>query len=736
MSDEELMVFADEPEDASSIDGETWNILIVDDDSNVHSATKYALKDMAILDHGLTFHDAYSAKEARDFLSRHNDMAVVLLDVVMETPNAGLDLISYIRQDLGLDDVRIILRTGEPNQAPEMAVIRDYDINDYKIKSEITQKNLYACLTSALRCYEQIKTIKEGKEVLNDVLAMGRTLLSCGNEGEFHDAVFSSALKLTNSPDGAMLVSRVNDQLEVTHASGLYSHDQGVLLESTKDPVIIKQVQRCINSKRNTITDDSFSLYLGSQTRGEHCCYIKGDKHRNEVTEGMMAVFSRNAIISGDNIFFVERLKNYAYNDALTGLPNRNALEQEITDLQAADPTNKQVLAIIDIDGFAELNAALGQAYGDQLLKVAAERLRNRFRTPCFLARISSDGFALLGPESHISAIDITQPFTNPFEIAGEQQIIGVTAAIAPLSEITPLSEKGATGGDAIKDTSIVLKQAKKNNRGHVVRFDRAIVDGARARLETLKKLREAFDLNELYLVFQPKLSLRSERIVGLEALLRWRTKTGEFISPAEFIPLAEQSGLIVRLGEWVLRNAVEQLIRLREKGYFDINMAVNLSVAQLQHPDVLSMLTRVMGEFDVPSSLIELEITESIAMGDIVGNISTLNRIKSMGFSLAMDDFGTGFSSLNYLQQMPIDCLKIDRAFVQTSNTKSGSEIVEMIIQLSQTLGLKVVAEGVEELEQANLLKGMNCDEVQGFYYAKPMPSNELFTWLESHQK
>lgn len=722
------MTFDDEPEEVSSANDSMWNILIVDDDKNVHTATKYALKDAAILDQKLHFYDAYSGAEAKEFLRGQPDIAVILLDVVMETPNAGLDLVAFIRKDLGLDDVRIVLRTGEPNQAPEMAVIRDYDINDYKLKSEVTQKNLYACLTAALRCYEQIKTIKEGKEALNSVLAMGRTLLSCANETEFHDIVFENAIKLGHQPEGTMLVVDENDVREVTHANGRFESHAGVLLESLDDEAVKAHVSRCMSTQRNAVTEDAFALYLGSETRGDRCCYIQGDKQRNEVTEGMMAVFARNCIISGDNIFFVERLKHHAYSDALTGLPNRNALENTITEMQVVAPSN-QVLAIIDIDGFAELNAALGQHYGDLLLQVAADRLKNRFRIPCFLARISSNTFALLGPETHITAESIITPFSDPFEIAGEPQLLGVTCVIAPLEDA------GATGGDVIKDASIVLKQAKKNHRGHVVQFDRTVVDGARQRLDTLKKLREAFDLDELFLVFQPKLSLQSTRVVGLEALLRWRTKQGEFISPVDFIPLAEQSGLIIRMGEWVLRNAVKQLMDLRKKGYKDIHMAVNLSVAQLQHPDILNMLTKVMGEFDVSAQYIELEITESIAMGDIVGNIATLNRIKSMGFKLAMDDFGTGFSSLNYLQQMPIDCLKIDRAFVQTSNSKSGSEIVEMIIQLSKTLGLKVVAEGVEELEQAELLKSLKCDEVQGFYFARPMPQKDLYAWLEQHQ-
>ena len=729
MSDDDLMVFADEPEFEVSANDAAWNILIVDDDENVHTSTKYSLKGTSILDQKLNLFDAYSAAEAKDFLREQPNVAVILLDVVMETPNAGLDLVAFIRQELGLDDVRIVLRTGEPNQAPEMAVIRDYDINDYKLKSEVTQKNLYACLTAALRCYEQIKTIKEGKEALNSVLAMGRTLLTCSNESAFHNVVFEHAQQLTHNPDGAMLVVGKDDHYEITHAKGTLAENEGLYLSASGNVDAKNSIARCLSAQRNLITESSIALYLGSITRGERCCYIEGDHQRNEVTQGMMAVFARNCIISGDNILFVERLKNHAYNDALTGLPNRNALEQTITELQEKLTEIPLVLAIIDIDGFAELNVLLGQSYGDLLLVVAAERLKNRFRAPCYLARISSNGFAVVGPEAYISAELLMAPFADPFEIAGEPQLLGVTAAIAPLTDV------GGAGSDVIKDASIILKQAKKSQRGHVVYFDKAIVEGAKSRLEMLKKLRGSFDKNELFLAFQPKLSLQSGRVVGFEALLRWRTRQGEFISPADFIPLAEQSGLIVRMGEWVLRSAIQTLVALRSRGYSDVHMAVNLSVAQLQHPDMLNMLTRVLSEFAIPSSMIELEITESIAMGDIVGNIAKLNRIKSMGFNLAMDDFGTGFSSLNYLQQMPIDCLKIDRAFVQTANTKRGSEIIEMIIQLAKTLGLKVVAEGVEKIEQAQLLKALKCDEVQGFYFAKPMAEKDLNVWLNDHE-
>ncbi len=730
--DNELMLFSEESKDIREEYDLYWDILIVDDDCDVHSATKYALKNTKILSRELTFHDAYSAEEAKKVLSENQHIALIMLDVVMETPNAGLDFIAFVRNELGLNDLRIILRTGEPNQAPEMAVIRDYDINDYQLKSEVTQKSLYVCLTSALRSYEQISTISSSKKALNDILEMGRFLLNCESEIELHDTIFKYVTSDANDVVDAFLVIEKNESLFVTHSSGNYLDKQGLELHVAIDESVVVQVDQCLNSESNIVLDDYCILYLGSSSRGHRCIFIsKLEKNNNIFSQDkdLLEIFSRSCIVSGDNIFFINKLKNHAYIDSLTRLPNRNAFKQRLFEVQNSCLDKNYIVAILDIDGFAEINVSLGQGYGDLILTITAGRLRNRFREPCFLARISSNAFAVIGPDTCVSESTIKAPFSNPFEVGGELQILSVTAAIAKLSDIS------GEGLDAIKDMGIVLKQAKSDSRGNIVQFDRSIVDDARSRLKTLKKLGFAFENNELFLVFQPKLNLIDESVVGMEALLRWRTSKGQYISPVEFIPLAEQSGLIVRLGEWVLRNAMKQLVDLKAMGYDHIHMAVNLSVAQLQHPEMLNMLSRALNEFDIPAGHIELEITESIAMGDMVNTMRILNCIKNMGFKLAMDDFGTGFSSLNYLQKMPIDCLKIDRAFVQTSNTKSGSEIVEMIIHLAKTLGLRVVAEGVEELEQANLLKSLSCDEVQGFYFAKPMPYPELHAWLGNHR-
>ena len=734
----DLLVFADEEKESPilkeemKVDTSYWRILIVDDDEDVHAATKFALKGMSILGRELKFYHAYSAKEAQDILASEKDIAVVFLDVVMESSNAGLDMVSVIRDELKIKNTRIILRTGEPNQAPGIAVVRDYDINDYKLKSEITQQSLYTCLTSALRSYQQICEIEEGRKGLDSVIQSTSNLMARRSGISFYKSIVAQvASLLAVEPVGFICGKELENQAEATiiSALGRYVSEEEKTLASLSFEHEKKLIEKSFSKKSNVVEDNIVVLYIGSPIRGEMCCLISSTARVPDIDKYLLELFSSNISICTDNITYVEKLKTQAYHDSLVDLPNRTALENVIDKHLAAEKDKDYALALVDIDNFAEINASLGQEYGDKILQVTADRLKNRFYSPCTVARISSDVFAVFGPPSYITNERIKQPFSDPFEIGGELQLLSVTVGVVPANEMQ------SSGSEVIKDASIVLKQAKKSHRGEVVIYHHSMIDQACSRLDMLKNLRTAFELDELFLVYQPKLCLKTLEVRGFEALLRWRNREGNFVSPADFIPLAEQSGLIIRMGEWVLRKALSELNELQNMGLSNVKMAVNLSVAQLQQQDIVETLKRVMSEFSLDTNYVELEITESIAMGDIVAIIEKLKMMKAMGFCLAIDDFGTGFSSLNYLQDMPLDCLKIDKSFVQTTESKRGREIVQMIVNLARALNLNVIAEGVETEEQAQLLRNLDCDEMQGFLYARPMPAVELHKWLQAHR-
>ncbi|MEO5934891.1 MAG: EAL domain-containing protein, partial [Duganella sp.] len=289
-------------------------------------------------------------------------------------------------------------------------------------------------------------------------------------------------------------------------------------------------------------------------------------------------------------------------------------------------------------------------------------------------------------------------------------------------------------GADALKDADIALKRAKTQQRAGHFYFSRSMGVEIRERVRMMHALRTAFGQNQLFVVYQPQIDLATRRPMGAEALLRWQTPDGKFISPDRFIPIAEYSGLIIDLGEWVMRTACRELVDLRKAGHDKFMMSINVSQVQFRHPHFLDMLRRALEDTQAPPQYIELEITESMAMEEPDMLIKMLGQIKQTGVSIAIDDFGTGFSSLSYLQRLQIDRLKIDRAFVtEITGSARGSSIAEMVIQLGRNLGLAVIAEGVEDERQAQILQALGCPLAQGFLFARPMTAAALDDWLSN---
>jgi EAL domain-containing protein (putative c-di-GMP-specific phosphodiesterase class I) len=258
----------------------------------------------------------------------------------------------------------------------------------------------------------------------------------------------------------------------------------------------------------------------------------------------------------------------------------------------------------------------------------------------------------------------------------------------------------------------------------------------ARERFKLLKGLRASFEARRLFVVYQPQMDLESGTVIGAEALLRWRNEEGKFVPPDLFIPLAEQSGLIISIGEFVLRSACHEAKRLRELGYTQFRVAVNISLAQFRHAQFIPTLQAALRDASIPGDALELEITESMAMEDVDMVLAVLADIRCTGATVAIDDFGTGFSSLSQLRQLQVERLKIDRAFVsEAQRSGAGSSIAAMVVNLGRTLGMRVLAEGIETEEQARLLRDLGCHEGQGWLYARPMPSDALEEWLRTQR-
>ncbi|MBR7798597.1 bifunctional diguanylate cyclase/phosphodiesterase [Undibacterium fentianense] len=743
-SDDALFFVEDDTNDAKTIPaselGECWNILIIDDDPDVHSATMFALHGIKIQHRPLHFLHAYSTAEARQILIHSQDIAVILLDVVMEKDDTGLQLVAYIRDTLGLADVRIILRTGQAGYAPEMDAIRDYDINDYKNKTELTQAKLFTAVTSAVRSYEQIKIISSSKQGLEVIIGASGLLMTTNNLNEFTQLLLEYVFEILGEAPPAFVCTANFTHTPSTHnvdfAPGLrviacsdhyetWREKPFVLVAEKLEQHLVQVAQF---EQRHLFETHHTVLYLSNLAGATLAIYIKKGLLDHPEKIRLLQTFSSNASVCLDNVMLNSKMHNLAFYDPLTGLNNRLQLLQNIHQTLNSVQKSDSTLALIDIDHFAETNDALGHQFGDYLLRAVGMRLSSHFADNCKIARIGNDIFALLGHEIIVSPGVILSLFSRPFFV--DQQRVQLTATLG----LVKFSDYELTAADALKDANIALKRAKLHQRSGYSYFTRDMGVEIRERVRMMHALRAAFEGERLFVVFQPQIHMQSGRATGAEVLLRWKTEDGSLIPPDKFIPIAEYSGLIVNIGEWVLRTACFELLQIQKIGLHDFRMAVNVSQAQFSHPNFLRSIERALSDTRVRPDCIELEITESMAMTDPEMLIATLDQIKALGVRVSIDDFGTGFSSLSHLQKLKVDKLKIDRAFVNeiVGHSDSGG-IAKMIVQLSQSLNLEVIAEGVENLEQAQALLSYGCEQAQGFYYAKPMPKQELLLWLQS---
>ncbi len=726
--DEELLTFFEEEDINVLRTVREWKVLIVDDDDDVHQATVLALSNTPILNRTIKFLHAYSAKQALECLQQEVDVAVILLDVVMEREDAGLKLVRTIREDLGLRDLRIILRTGQPGYAPEIDAIRDYDINDYKTKSELSRSGLYTTLTSSIRSYEQIHTLNVGRRGLDMIIQASGQMMTHQSMREFASGIISEISGLLRLDLDGLVCARERSssgQLTVIAASGRFAQYIDQPIDTIDDSIVMAALNQTLRERHNQFNEESSVLFFSGKSGNDLIAYLETGTPLDEMNLQLLEVFCTNIAINLDNVALFDQLHDHAYNDQLLHIPNRLAFMRAVGDTIAARKLSDTV-AVVDIDHFSHLNDALGHRYGDSLLKGVCQRLIENLPEDTIIARLAADTFGLLGANATITPGTLLPLFREPFVIDGAEQSLSATIGFARLSEVD------GNGSEAVKSANIALNLAKNTARGEGCYFTRNMEFETRARMRLLRELRSAFDRERLFVVYQPQFCLKDRTPIGVEALLRWRTDEGIFVAPDQFIPLAESSGLIVGLGKWVLRTACHDLQRLTKEGFRNLRMAVNVSVMQFRSPGFLDIVDNAISESGIDPRMLELEITESVAMLDANFMLATINRLKERNIAIAIDDFGTGFSSLSYLERLNVDRLKIDQSFIsQMMQTNSSLRIVETIVQLGHSLKLQVIAEGVEQSAQADLLTRLGCHEGQGYLFARPMAFRQLKTLL-----
>jgi diguanylate cyclase (GGDEF)-like protein/PAS domain S-box-containing protein len=425
-----------------------------------------------------------------------------------------------------------------------------------------------------------------------------------------------------------------------------------------------------------------------------------------------------------------ETIRHLAYHDGLTGLPNRTLFEDRLTVTLAQARRKRRLAAVmfLDLDRFKVVNDTVGHAMGDRLLQSVAERLKALVREGDTVARVGGDEFTLLLPEVGRveDAVDVAErileTLRDPWPVNGHEFHITTSIGIAMCPG------DGEDAESLMRNADTAMYRAKDRGRDNYKLYAPAMNSRIAERLALENSLRHALERDEFVVHYQPQVNLETGRIVGVEALVRWQHPERGLVSPVEFIPVAEETGLIVPLGAWVLRTACAQSKAWQDAGLPPMRMAVNLSARQFQRRDLLDTVAAALAETGLAPEYLQLEITEGAAMQDVDQTLAILRELREAGVQLSIDDFGTGHSSLSYLKRFPIDVVKIDQSFVQDLTLDpNDAAIASTIIVMAHNLGLKVIAEGVETAEQLAFLRERDCDEMQGFLFSRAAPAPEL---------
>ncbi|MFN7993010.1 MAG: EAL domain-containing protein [Bryobacteraceae bacterium] len=679
------------------------SILLVDDDPNNQD-----LLSRRLIRAGYAIELASNGYEALDILTRH-PVDLILLDSMMPGLS-GIELLKIVRRDHSPAQLPIIMVTavGESERVVEAL---NLGANDYipkpvdfpvalaRIKAQLDQK----------RAQEQLRESEERYALA----------ARASNDGLWDWDLQTSRIYF--SPRWKTMLGYAETEIgedPEEWLSRIHKDDQGA---------VRSELARC----RDTATSCEFAI--------EHRVERKDGSYRWMLSRGVVLRDS-----AGQTIRMAGSQSDITHNktfDPLTGLPNRNLfLEKLAVCLERFGQESQSTFAVmfLDLDRFQVVNDSLGHTAGDQLLLHVAQRLRAAVRTAPpgsrnplsdVIARLGGDEFAiLLDSVDNEGAVRIAQRILEcvnaPFEICGKEVFTTASIGIA-----TP--HRGyCSPAELLRDADTAMYKAKEQGRARFEVFDPEMRAAVVARMDIENDLRRALDNGEFELYYQPKVRLATDKIVGAEALLRWNHPTRGIVGPDEFIPIAEETGLIVPIGFWAIQEACVTARRWHSEFTVDppLEVSVNVSVRQFRDPDLVQRIGRILQETGLNPASLQLEITESVLMDDIDGVADSLRQLKSFGVGLKIDDFGTGYASLKSLNRLPFDVLKIDRSFVLNMCDDEGfGDTIKTILVLAENLGMEVVAEGIEKKEQLLRLRSLHCDYGQGFYFSPPVPSKKL---------
>ena len=722
--------------------------LIVEDDPDIAFVVKRALVRSA---KGTEVTHAECLADAREHLLGSAEVSCVLLDLGLPDSEGldGLIELMAIRPSVPI----IILTARDEDDLAIRAV--QLGAQDYIVKTSVDWEHFGRIIRYAIERKRTQDDLEERVRLASFSADVGVALIEGGPlQHALRRCTDAMVSRLHAALARIWVTSEDATVLELQASSGLYTHIDGA---HGRVPVGSFKIGKIAEEKRPTLTntvvgdprvhDQEWAVREGMVSFAGYPLVVEG------ATVGVMAMFARHTLsdtvlramgsVANQVAIGIDRKQGHdliahqAIHDSLTGLPNRSLLVDRLEHALARSDRHRSRVGVIflDLDRFKLVNDSLGHAAGDELLVAVADRLSESIRPGDTVARFGGDEFVIVSEEL-VSDYEVTvlgervsRAFAEPFRVAGRDLFVTPSLGVA-------VGRPGDVAGEVLRDADAAMYRAKDRGRARLELFDETMRHGASKRLETETALRQALDRDELCLVYQPVISLTTGRIIGAEALVRWEHPERGRISPAEFIPLAEETGLIVRIGDWVLRHALVQAQEWRQHcaGFSDLSISLNISARQLMVPELIDGVADAISASGIDPSAVHMEITETVLMEDVEFSIESLLGLRYLGVQLEVDDFGTGYSSLSYLRRLPADCLKIDGSFLAgEGRPESTLAVVRAIRVLAHALGLTCTAEGVETPEQLALVRQAGCDLVQGHLFGGALVAEAIEPLLRS---
>jgi EAL domain-containing protein (putative c-di-GMP-specific phosphodiesterase class I)/GGDEF domain-containing protein/FixJ family two-component response regulator len=723
--DDEAIQFLDEdePAPATSADQENfWLVAVIDDETAVFDATELALRGLKFDGRPIRLLQARSAAAGKALLAATPDIACVLLDVVMESDHAGLDLVRAIREELANDAIRIVLRTGQPGYAPPLDVIQRYDINDYKEKTELTQTLLWTSIACALRSYQQLRQLEHGRKGMRAVLDASARLMRRHDLQDFYRSALTELAAHLDEPVDGLLYVRPSGRGtgHIVGAAGRFRDHLGLSLDRLHDKTARQAIDLCLAEQTDGGGATDAAFHLGGPT-WDGVVYLAGRTTLDTVRRDLLQLLSRNIALGIENARLIDHVSGLAYIDSVTGLASRPRIEQTLRDMIARGLQPSAL--VVNIDGFSNYTTGLGDSFGHALLQAFAARLLALHPHPDRVGCLYRDVFCVV-LEDRADSATLQQALDATITIDEQKLRLGLRFGLsAPL-------EPDTAPADLIRQAEIAARSTAHSLRRGVPTFTVELEQAHRSRAFLAHDLRDALENGEVSLAYQPQVDAKTHGVIGAEALMRWQHPKRGPIPPSEFIEVAETSGLIGDVGRWVTRRACREMKPLIEAGLLG-RVMINLSPVQLRDPECMAELTAIVAEEGVPFSAIEWEITESATLGG-GGVLAQLEAARAVGFTIALDDFGTGYSSLSMIRNLPLNVVKIDRSFLlEVATSQHAWSILFSIASICEDLGLDMVAEGVETTAQLKMVRDANIGTLQGYLVSRPLSAEKFTAWL-----